>query len=108
MNHTLTQATFKELVLENKRLSVIHFKTEWNGACQIMAPVFEDLAKIYKEHADFFTVDMEAEKKLGDFFGIAELPVILFLKNGEVMDHHIGLVPKSTLKEKIEKALTNK
>lgn len=108
MNLELTQQNFEELVIQNKKLSVIQFKTEWNGACQIIAPVFEDLAKKYKKQADFFTVDMENEKKLGEYFGITELPAILFLKHSEIIDHHFGLVSKSSLKEKIEKALTNK
>src|SRR3954467_13815240 len=91
MNKIITQKEFKREVVESRTLSVVHFKTEWNGACQIIAPVYNDLARTYKGHANFFTVDIEKEKKLVDELGIIEAPTILFFKSGRVIDHAVGL-----------------
>lgn len=105
MNKALTKKRFKKEVTENVGLVVIQFKTEWNGACQILAPVYEELAVLYKSNVCFFTVDIDKEKLIARENGIIELPAILFFKNGQVVDHVIGLAPKDVLITKIENAL---
>jgi thioredoxin 1 len=106
MNKTITQKEFKKEVVESMALSLVQFKTEWNGACQIIAPVYNDLANTYKGQVNFFTVDFEKEKKLVAELGIAEAPTILFFRSGRVIDHVVGLAPKNIIISKIEDALT--
>lgn len=84
----------------------MHFKTEWNGACQILAPVYEELASTYKDTAKFFTIDAEKNKTAMHEYGVMEIPTILFFKNGEVIDYVSGLAPKNIIISKIENALT--
>lgn len=104
----VTQAEFRQLVIESGQLSIVKFKTDWSGSCQIIAPVYEELADAYKGKAVFYTVDVEAEKGLHDEYGVMELPTILFFSDGEIIDHIRGLVSKSTMISKIENALTQK
>ncbi|MHA4807151.1 thioredoxin family protein [Flavitalea flava] len=99
---------FKKEVLENSRLSLVQFKTTWSGACQIIAPVFEDLAKSYSGEAGFFSIDAERETGITKTFGVQEFPTILFFKQGEVIDHAVGLTAKNILTGKIENALKNR
>ena len=105
MSSPITDNQFKKEVLENSHLSLVHFKKEWNGACQIISPIFEDLTRSYKSIVKFFTVDTDKEKFIASEFGIGETPAILFFKNGEVIDHSIGLISKNDLIDKIENAL---
>lgn len=98
---------FANNVFGSKMLSLVHFKTEWNGASQIVTMMYEDLAKSYKGVANFFTVDTETESVLAKEYGISEIPAILFFRNGEVIDHAKGLIPKNALISKIEMALTS-
>jgi len=94
-------------VAENLNLLLVHFKTDWNGACQILAPVYDDLANAYKDIAKFFTIDAEKNKTAVSKYGVTEIQTILFFKEGEVIDHVSGLVSKSIIISKIENALTN-
>jgi len=94
--------TFKKDVLESERLVLVQFKKEWNGASQIIAPVYNELNESYKDNVHFYTVDTEIEKGLTSEYGITEIPTILFFKNGKVVDHVIGLTPKIDLISKIE------
>src|SRR5215218_4828182 len=105
MNADITKSQFKKQVLKSPDLSLVHFKKEWNGACQIIAPIFEDLTKSYKSSVKFFTVDIDQEKIIATDFGISETPSILSFKNGEIIDHSIGLISKNDLIAKIENAL---
>ena len=103
----INKSNFKKHVIESTNLTLVQFKTEWNGACQIAAMIYADLAKSYKGVANFYTVDIEKENELDSEYGISELPTILFFKSGEVIDHVVGLIPKNILISKIENALIN-
>jgi thioredoxin 1 len=106
MNTKITVREFDQEVLKTSLLSIVQFKTEWNGACEIIAPIYEDLANSYKNVANFFTIDADKEKKVSGRFRINETPTILFFKNGNVIDYAIGLISKNILISKIETALS--
>jgi thioredoxin 1 len=107
MNKMIGKKEFKIEVVESLHLSLVQFKTEWNGASQIVSMIYEDLAKSYKGSANFFTVDAEKEIHLGKEYGINEIPTILFFKSGKVIDYASGLIPKNVLITKIENALSS-
>jgi thioredoxin 1 len=107
MKKELTKADFERLVINRTHLTIVKFKTEWSGACQIIFPIYDDLANTYHSKADFFIVDIDKEQSILSQYGLFELPAILFFKDGKLIDHAIGLISKSNLIHKIEKALTN-
>lgn len=102
----ITKENFKKEVTESKALSLVQFKTDWNGASQIVSMIYDDLAMSYKGIANFHTVDFENEEALVSEYGIMEVPTILFFKSGRMIDHVVGLVPKNTLISKIENHLS--
>jgi thioredoxin 1 len=106
MNKAIGKKEFKSHVVESITLSLVQFKTEWNGACQIVSMIYDDLANAYRGAANFFTVDVEEEAHLGKEYGIIEIPTILFFKSGQVIDYATGLTPKNVLISKIENALS--
>ena len=105
MTKALSQKNFKKQVIESATLSLVQFKAEWNGTCQIIAPLFKSLAVTYKRKVKFFTVDVEENKLLETEHGVTGIPTILFFKNGKVIDHLAGLAPRNIIIEKIENAL---
>lgn len=106
MPRKIDQSNFKKEVLGSCSLTLVKFKSDWNGACQIIAPVYKELAKYYKTEVNFFVADVETTSSLEKEFGIIELPTILFFKHGEVIDFAAGLTPKNILIAKIENALS--
>jgi thioredoxin 1 len=107
MNREISKEEFKKEVISNETLSLVQFKTEWSGACQIISPIYEDLAKSYKGQVNFFSIDVEKEAGIDNEYGVTELPTILFFRKGEVIDHVTGLIPKITMITKIENALSS-
>lgn len=107
MPNQITTEEFKTKVTESKLLSLVKFKTQWSGACQIVEPFYKELSLTYHGVANFFIVDTEHDKSLAERFGIMELPTILLFKNGTVVDHTTGLTSKQLLIEKIEQALSD-
>ena len=103
----LSKKDFKKEIIESRSLSLVQFKQEWSGACQIISPIYEELANSYRGQVNFFTVDIEKETGLEDEYGVIEMPTILFFKDGKVIDHIKGLVPRNVMINKIENALIN-
>ncbi len=106
MNRPISKTEFKKEVIDSPHLSLVQFKIEWSGACQIISPIYEELALSYENQAKFFTVDIEDESGLGNEYGVMEFPTILFFKSGKIIDHITGLTPKNVLISKIENALS--
>lgn len=107
MPRPLSKQNFRTEIMKAKNLSVVQFRTEWSGACQIIDSIYKDLAKTYKGQVEFFSVDVDHEKELYDQYQVKELPTILFFKNDELVDHVVGLISKNKLIAKIENALAS-
>lgn len=85
--------------------TIIDFYADWCGPCQAVKPILDELAVEYTGKVNIFRVDTEAEQELSAVFGIRSIPSILFIPvNSEPM-MQAGALPKSALKEVIEKQL---
>jgi thioredoxin 1 len=108
MSRKITKNEFRKEVMTSSQLSLVKFKTDWSGTCQIIEPIYNDLAKSYKGIVNFFTVDVEDEKGIEKEYSIMELPTILFFRSGKIIDHAVGLTSRNILISKIENAIANK
>jgi len=101
----LTDSNFEELAVKSDKPVVVDFWAEWCGPCRMVAPVVEELSKDYEGKAVVGKVDVDANNEISAKYGIRNIPTILFLKNGEVVDKQVGAAPKAALAEKLEKLL---
>lgn len=102
MAFELTDANFKESVLDQKGIAVVDFWAEWCGPCRMIGPVIEELATEYEGKALIAKVDVDENAELSQKFGVRSIPTILILKDGEVVDKHVGVTTKQALVDKIE------
>ncbi len=71
----------------------------------MVGPIVEELANDYDGKAVIGKVNVDHNKEIAAKFGIRNIPTIIFLKNGELVDKSVGAVPKNVLTEKIENLL---
>ena len=71
----------------------------------MVAPIIEELANDFAGKAIVGKVNVDNNNEISAKYGIRNIPTILFLKNGEVMDKQVGAVQKAVLAEKLEKLL---
>lgn len=104
MAQVITGSTFDALLAEGKPM-VVDFWATWCGPCRKIGPYIEQLAEKYAGQVNVGKVDVDENDELAMRFGVRNIPTILFIKNGEVVDKQIGAAPLSMLEEKIQKLL---
>lgn len=105
MAFEITDANFEEKVLDNQGVTVIDFWAEWCGPCRMIAPIIEELSSEYEGKALIGKLNVDENPNVSMKYGIMSIPTLLILKNGEVVDKHVGVTSKKVLTDKIEKQL---
>lgn len=100
----ITDAGFDDLLKSEKPL-VIDFWAEWCGPCRMVGPIVEELATEYADKVIIGKVDVDNNDEITSKYGIRNIPTILFIKNGEVVDKQVGAAQKAALVDKIENLL---
>lgn len=100
----ITDATINE-VLESDKPIMIDFWAEWCGPCRMVSPIVDELATEYDGKIIVGKVDVDNNDEVTSKYGIRNIPTILFIKNGEIVDKQVGAAQKSALVEKINKLL---
>ncbi|MFI3293607.1 MAG: thioredoxin [Rikenellaceae bacterium] len=86
----------------SESLLVIDFGAEWCSPCKTLAPIIEELATEYEGKANICKCDVEENDPISTKYGVRNLPTILFIKGGKVVDRHVGSISKVDLIAKIE------
>ena len=100
----ITEQNFDELMAQGKPM-VVDFWATWCGPCKKIGPYIEDLAKAYEGQAIVGKVDIEESDELAMRFGVRNIPTVLYIKNGEVVDKNIGAAAKSVFEDKLKAIL---
>ena len=91
-----------EEIKSNNSLLVIDFWATWCGPCRMIAPIVEEIAQEYQSKAVFGKVNVDDNTNLTMQFGIKNIPTLLFIKNGQLVDKHVGVIRKPDLTKKID------
>ncbi|MBQ7269795.1 MAG: thioredoxin [Bacteroidales bacterium] len=88
-------------VLASDKLVVIDFWASWCGPCRMLSPTVEELAGEYEGKAVIAKCNVDDCEDAAMRFGVRNIPNVVFVKNGQVVDRSVGLVPKQVLADKI-------
>jgi thioredoxin 1 len=98
----ITDANFAEVAMNSDKPVMIDFWAEWCGPCRMVTPIVEEMANDYDGRAVIGKVNVDENPDISAKFGIRNIPTIIFLKGGQVVDKSVGAVPKNVLTEKME------
>ncbi|EER02510.1 Thioredoxin, putative [Perkinsus marinus ATCC 50983] len=84
---------FDKLVV-SKKLFIVDYSAEWCHPCQLIAPVFAELAQQYKDKATFVRVDVDALDDLALDNGVTSLPAFHIYQGNEKLETLVGANPE--------------
>ena len=76
---TLTESNFKRTIEENEFV-IVDFWATWCKPCVAFTPIFEAAAKKNKDII-FGMVDIDKDKVIADYFQVAIVPAVLFIRD---------------------------
>ena len=100
----ITTENYKEIISQDKPV-VLDFWATWCGPCKKIAPFIEQLADEYADKAIIGSVNVEDEDDLTTEYSIRNVPTVLYIKNGQVVDKFVGATTKDVLEEKLKAIL---
>ncbi len=99
-----TDQNIKDVVNSGKPV-VIDFWAEWCGPCRMVGPSIEELSKEYAGQVEIGKLNVDDNPEAAEAFGIRNIPTILFIKDGQVVDKQIGAAPKAAIAAKVQSLL---
>jgi len=101
MAFEFTDANFQEVAIDKEGVALVDFWAEWCGPCKMIGPVIDELATEYEGKVTVGKMNVDSNKDIPMKYGVRSIPTILILKNGELVDKHVGVASKQALADKI-------
>jgi len=80
---------------------LIDFWAPWCGPCQMLTPILEEIANDMGEGVKIAKVNVDEHQQLAAKYGVRSIPMLLFMKGGEVKDQGVGVMPKEAMIQKL-------
>ncbi len=101
----VTDKTFDEIVLQSKIPVMVDLWAVWCGPCKMIHPIIDELSQEYEGRALMVKLDVDTNRETSMKYGVRNIPTVLYIKDGEVVDKQVGAVPKKKFVEKLEPIL---
>lgn len=98
----VTDQTFTEAIEKHQGLAVVDFWATWCGPCRLIAPILDQLAEEYAGKVKIAKVDVDANMQTATRFNVRSIPMLLFFKDGRVVDQVVGAVPRAVIESKLQ------
>lgn len=99
---TLTDDNFQAEVLDSTQPVLVDVGAAWCGPCRTLEPIVDELATEYAGRVKVAKLDADAHPATVARFQVRGLPTLLFFKDGNVQDAHVGVAGKAQLSEKLD------
>lgn len=92
----ITRQNFEQEVIQSDRPVLIDFWAPWCGPCRMLSPI---IAEIAEEHPEIKVckVNVDDEIELSTAFHVANIPTVIAMRDGKIVNTSIGFRPKEQI-----------
>ena len=101
----VTDSTFDAEVLKSSIPVLVDFWAEWCGPCRMVAPVVDEVSRLYEGRVKFAKVDVDSNQRIATQYQIRSIPSLYLFKDGRVAGQIVGAVPKQQITVALDKLL---
>ena len=98
----VSDTSFESEVLQNKLPVLVDFWAPWCSPCHQISPLVEKLAKEYAGRISFCKLNVDDNPLAAGKFQVQSIPLLLFFKDGKVIEQSLGVVQESVIRSKLE------
>ena len=93
---SVNKNNFNQEVLNSDTPVLMDFWAPWCGPCRMVVPLVEEIAK---ERSDIKVVkiNVDEEQELAMQFGVMNIPTLVVMKNGKIVNQVTGARPKAQI-----------
>ncbi len=101
----VTDANFKEEVLEAELPVLVDFWAPWCGPCKMIGPIVETLAAENEGKIRVAKLNVDDNKNTAAEYGIRGIPTLVFYKGGTEVKRIVGAQGKPQLQKAIDEVI---
>ncbi|MBE3556175.1 MAG: thioredoxin [Firmicutes bacterium] len=101
----VTDANFRQVVLEAKGPVMVDFWAAWCGPCRMLAPIVEQIAEEYEGKLTVAKLNVDENPQTAAAYNVMSIPTLIVFRDGQPVQKVVGYMPKEELVKRFSEVL---